>query len=829
MNVILGTFFRPSRRGLVLVLAAFLPIAGPAQRLRPGLKSSGASQSGKRSAAEKVFAELLEFPAPPPAAADVSDEEAADKRPPGFYDPKTPPPDKSSTADLVAYWIRYREPYERDRIPVTPLVRERLLTACEADPILLAGLVSSLPQTPETAARVLKLYTAAPNNDDFDDSWHEKVRDWLRYNSTHYLNELIDLAGKATDARGEVANARALTALARVDRDRALPLVQAALNGNQPRLATLAATIEYRWALADRDAAAEALYRARLVATAEDEHAPGWSRNEAVNVLLDTEWPGRDYWYLAKFSDPSLASLHDPPYGFSPLATFFDRDPDRWLPVMTRLIESPDETLRRNAGLVMALLMKTKTTRKDAILPLLRWLSEPNWLAIGDLYRLRLIQKLERVQVPEGVPGLIWVVRNDSHNRKWAAESLAHYRDPEAAAVLKEALNQPHKDEETVSLVQGLIGTGGVPENEQIAAMESYAWLRFPARPLKQVARTASGVHESPSLALVIGEQLARRDAVDEGVVHGVIARAEQLQSTDPKLSMAMLEVAQRWNSRLIDKDLLRRIGKGAASSGLIEQGLQRREKLVQNVPVELRALAATPGFPSGVAAVMLDDNALVQKILESDDDEALIGLLACARLTPTPLPVGQVGPLLKSRSELLALAAQKYLLAEDSPEARRILTDHFSQQAFITGWRENDWQLFEDPAPPLDEVEEGLRQELFKPGNAPHEIFAALDNADRATHIVRVYRDRAVYSWYEEGTGYRSRTLTAAALEQFRSSLAASKLPDSGPVFDYCHHDCTGAEFLALTRASGRRVFSYQSRGAWEGTLAKFTTLAAR
>jgi hypothetical protein len=825
MGNMLRNIILPSGRALILALVWFLAITGPAQTLPPGIWSTVAPRSVNRSAAEEVFANLLDFPSPPPVSAGASDKDEPDDRPASFYDPQNPPPDDAADTDLAAYWVRMGQASGIYPPRPTGRVRERLLILCETDPTWLYGLLPALPEDAEAAARVTKIFQAAPKTEDFDDDWRERVQKWLKFHSAAYVGELVEPATRVRDHGGQVENAEALVALARVDRRRARPLVEAYLNGDQPRTAALAATIFYRWATSDHDTVAEALYRARLIAIADDRAAPGWARNEAVEELLETEWLGRDDWYREKLGDDSLTSLHDPPFGFNPLAVHFVRAPERWLPAMAQLVESRDHAVRTNAASCLVSFTNSSAVRREAVLPLLPWLAEPDRFDLNDTERTWFIQKLDRIEVPESVPGLIWVIQNEKRNRKSAAQVLAHYRDARALPALQQALAETTTEDERISLVQALVASGGVSADEQIAAIEAYA----AASGRSEVLYYGPGSATSLPFPLVVGWTLSREHEVAEGVIRGVFARADAVRSDNRNLSDVMLKVAQQWNSQLVDRDLIRRIGNGTAPATLIEEGLHRREKLAQTVPEGLRALSATPGFPAGIVAVILNDDARLQKILQSDDQAAQIGLLACARLLRLSVPVAEVGPLLKSRSELLVLAAQKYLLADDSAEARRILTDHFSEQAFITGWRENDWQPFEDPVPPLDDVEAGLRQELFQPGNAPREIFAALDNEERANHIVRVYRNRAVYSWYEEGTGYRSRTLTAAALEQFRSSVAASKLPDSGPIFDYCHHDCTGAEFLNLTRAGGRRVFSYQSRSAWEETLEKFTALAGK
>jgi hypothetical protein len=436
------------------------------------------------------------------------------------------------------------------------------------------------------------------------------------------------------------------------------------------------------------------------------------------------------------------------------------------------------------------------------------------------------MQKLDRIEVPESIPGLIWVVENDKNDRKWAAQSLAHYRDPRTIPTLRKALAETKGDEEYRSLIQSMISSGGFTDTEQVKAIEAYATRLNAPSGRDELFRYRPENAGLLPLEVALGRELARQNEVSDGVLRALFKRVAVLQQKNPILANTILEVAQRWRSKLVDQDLLRRIGDGSASAELIYFGLIRRDELKERVLPELRSLSIGRGSALGVVAVITEDESLAQRILGSADESAAIVLLVCARLIQFPLPIDQVGALLKSRSKLLSLAAQKFLLADDSPTARRLLLSHHAEQAFITGWRENEWSAPEDPTINFDDVEEKLRQELLASGEAPQEIFALLDNAEHPAHVVRVYRDRAMYSWYKKEGGYSSRAITPSALEQLRASLAAIKLSDSGPIINYCHHDCTPAEFVMLTRSGGRRVFSYQGRYDWETIVEKFTVL---
>lgn len=179
-------------------------------------------------------------------------------------------------------------------------------------------------------------------------------------------------------------------------------------------------------------------------------------------------------------------------------------------------------------------------------------------------------------------------------------------------------------------------------------------------------------------------------EAPSESLVNTVSARVEELKLENPALAGALVEIVHRWQGEHVELDIIRHIANGSADSKTIGEALKRKEKMQEGLRTELEALASVPGAALGIGAVLLNNAALAQDILTSDDRPAQIALLACSRLTQTSLPVELIGPFLRHQDPLLTLAAEAYLLAEDSREARDLLWQRHPNEAFITGWREN-------------------------------------------------------------------------------------------------------------------------------------------
>lgn len=813
---------------LTLLFLITLAVTVAAQVVASGSMQASTSDARDQAASDEVFRQLLYLPAPTPRP-QVTDaeEEAQTKRPPGFYDADKAPSDDAPVEDLIDYWSRWANTSGREGRKPSDAVRKRLLAGSESDPEILPHLLPLIPDTPEAAERVKKLYDASQGSTTLDDDWRKSVREWLKFNSKYFLDELLAMVRKVRDKDGSVENDEALSALAKVDPDTAEPMLQALSGGGQPRTAAVALALLYGNARAAKDATAEEKYRARLQMVAADHNAPAHARDTAIETLTLTEWPGRDEWYLSLFEDETLLGMSDGSFGFSPLTYLFARDPEKWIPVMTRLVEGKNQKLR-DAAANCLIVFQNHEARKDALRPLLPWLANPDWAKQKWDHRLRLIQSMDFIDLPESVPGLIWVVENDKseYNRSYAAESLAKYKDPRAVPALKKALAEEKDESHRARIIQGLLACGGMPEAEQVAALEAYAAKLVSPEDRADVERYRSYGDNPLPLTVSVGQYIARQKDAPDTLVRAVLDQAESLRSKTPSQARILLGIAQGWQAKQVDLDMVQRIGTGTADAATIANALARRAKLRESVGPELRSLTALGGSAQGVAAVLLADEALALTILSSSDERAQLTLLACARLTQTALPVAQVGALLRSKNADLSLASERYLLAEDSREAQQLLWEHHPQKAFITGWRENIQFIGGDNFSAMERAEEKLRAELFRTEDAPLEVFALLGNNEQPLRVLRVYPKRAVYTHYEDASRYRERVISSEELSYFKSFVTTNSLRELGPQFGPCHHDCWVSEFLSLNRQAGRRVFSHQGFGGWDTLLANFDLL---
>jgi len=748
---------------------------------------------------------LLSAPAPTPRTAETS-AETKKPRPSNFFDKNTVPADDAPLEDLVEYWTRWAHNTVNKHFP-SVTVRQRLLDGSVDDLQRLFALLPLFTSSEDEVEKIKQAFDQSENNPQLE-SQRQQIKNWLVFNSKYFIGELLSLANKVKDKKDEgyVENESALMALAKIDWIRAQPLLETLVNTGQQRTSALALTLLYQHSIKVKDLSAEMKFRSELQSIASNRNFPGYARDAAIEALSTSEWSGRDEWYLSLFNDASLIALDDGHHGFSSLSTLFSREPEKWIPVMTKLVAGKDRTQQQAAASCLAR-YANNDPRRDVILPVLRWLTDPDWIPISGTERAWFIQTMDEADVPESIPGLIWIVENDEDSRQWAARTLAHYKDARAIPALKKALAEASESEQPYVL-EGLVASGGLTEAEQVDALEAYATKLTTESGREEVVLYRSYGEKLP-LPVSIGRYLANVNSAPETLIPAVIRRATQLRTRNPALSRSLMEIVHRWQSRQVDIDLIKRIAANTAEANTIIAALERRTKLRETVEPELRLLLVASGMPQGIGVILLEDNAMAASILDSSDQWAQIGLLASARLTQTPLPIDQVGPLLKSKNSLLSTAAESYLLAEDSKKARTLLLLHHPNEAFITGWRENIQLIGGNNFDPIGKYEEKLRAELLKTGG-PLEIFALLPNYEYHSRVLRIYADKAVYTHYEDSSRYRERVVPKDELSVFKQSVSTSGITDVGPQFGSCHHNCRVSEFVTLSRAAGRRVFSH-------------------
>lgn len=336
-----------------------------------------------RSDSSEVIKQLLSMPAPIPRTTETPTLVSNRKeRPESFYSKENPPPEDAESEDLIEYWERWK--HTQDRPQPSTTVQQRLIEACVDDFSKITDLLPLFESSEQSIAKVKELFDKAPSDPEYEDE-RDDVREWLVLKSKYFLNELLARANKVKDNEedGDIEDEESLEALAKLDWSSAEPLLRGLATTGGPRSSAFAIKLLYEHAISTNDTAGEEKFRTELQTIVSDRSARGYARDLAIEILSLTKWSGRDDWYLSLFTDNSLIDLEDGVYGFSPLDTLVGLDPDKWIPIMTKMVGSTNRTIQQSAAACLVRYAK-ETPRRDAILPVLRWLSDPDWIQISD-------------------------------------------------------------------------------------------------------------------------------------------------------------------------------------------------------------------------------------------------------------------------------------------------------------------------------------------------------------------------------------------------------------------------------------------------------------
>lgn len=796
----------------------------------------------------KLLRELLDLPAPPPVTRPVLNVEAKPERPAEFFSKSKVPSDDAPIEELLDYWAVQNRVGELDYQPeISDISLKRILEVCRDEPEKLVNFLSLLEKKPKFADSVKDIYDAESQGEKVSSYWRAQMISWLKYNTKLHVDKLIADVRKVTDQEDrDTVNEKELFALAKVDWDSAAPILERlAADKTQPFSAVSARWAMYRHALDTDDASGAEKYRAELRAIVADKNAAPGVRDKAMDALVVTpHWEGREEWYVSLLEDETLLAMQEK--GFTGLTTLIRHSPPgKWTETMLKLVGNKNAAVHNSA--VRNLVSMLDETRKDLILPLLPWLSNPAWAKESDDgERSDLITLISKTDVPEAVPGLIWIVTNDEKNRRTAAQALARYKAAQAVPALRIALQSETNEQTRAVLIEALIASGGFTIEEQTAALEFFAAFISTPEGKKQVEREEryyEGEEEGEEdeedeepkekiaplpVAVSTGKYISGMSEPSDALVLQVIERRKELLKTKPEIAQILTDVLKNWEGRAADLFRLNEIKNNSADVETVLKVLTARKSLREKVAAEIALMRGAAGAASGLAACITENETELASAFHNDNIDTRVSVLACARLLRAKLPVTEIGTLLKNQNKLLALAAERYLETDDSPEARSLIWAAHPNEAVILGARHNfnpakqkgyNHSLFElfktvgdfflnEPVAfdALDKDEEKLRKEVLE--NADLRMIYAYGNS-----YIRVYQDRAVFSYYEDPARYRERNLTEKELESFQRLVREKNLGSVSPIFD-CEAnrggDCYPNQFLMLNRSGGRRVFSY-------------------
>jgi HEAT repeat protein len=436
--------------------------------------------------------------------------------------------------------------------------------------------------------------------------------------------------------------------------------------------------------------------------------------------------------------------------------------------------------------------------------------------------------------------------------RSGAVLALANQADIRAAPALRRLLNESDGGYEKGSLVGALFRCGGFSVAEQVDALEHVARtdesFDVVGNAMSNAANSISVedyrhmVLESRHLVItggsesdvktILGQYLARLvEVVNNDLARGVVTRIGTLERTDIKTANAMRKIILRWLGPAVNALLLQDLKKNKVDPDGIVRLLFARKELRENQQADVYDLRTGSQVGIGISACLLEDSNDYDAILNGTSVDAKTSMLACARLIRAQLPVAKVAENLRSTDKLLALAAERYLAAEDSVEARRLVLSRHPNEAMILGSTTAFYETEADlsASPFLAALFAGISpyhnsQSLgYYAGGYLRQISAETEkrlqqevkqNPDMlgvynwGENFVRIFKDKAVLSWEQDPARYRERVLTTEEFDNLKGFLTHYKADELPPFLSCASSECQTKEFLMLGRNGGRRLF---------------------
>ncbi|HEX9962453.1 MAG TPA: hypothetical protein VGB00_16075, partial [Pyrinomonadaceae bacterium] len=326
----------------------------------------------------------------------------------------------------------------------------------------------------------------------------------------------------------------------------------------------------------------------------------------------------------------------------------------------------------------------------------------------------------------------------------------------------------------------------------------------------------------------ILGTQLVEHPEPSRELVAALLERLEVLDKKEPNVAAALRKFIQNWRGAAVNSMMLKDLKNNKTDIDAVVKLLSLRKELKEKQFEDVSDIRGGSALALGISACLTEDNSDYDAILAGENVESKIAMLGCARLIRARLPVREVAKNLQSPNKLLALAAERYLESEDSPEARMQVLALHPNEARILGARSS---FSSDNAPAVNHT---FLSELFI---SVDDAFAAMPlyylNDDfedfKATakklqkevrenqellgiysydgNFIRIYKDKAVFSWEQDASRYRSRVLSREEFDAFKSYLASEKVDELPPFLSACE-DCEAKELVMLGRNGGRRVF---------------------
>lgn len=658
-----------------------------------------------------------------------------------------------------------------------------------------------LPNNHSSVNKIKNIYDDCKNDtrcvsDSEKNDWLKSVKYWLTVNSDYFIDDLISLIKYPTNIDYE-EHYFLLNALFKQSPTLAKKISDDWIKGTNLYFNALIKLNYYERQVTDE-------LRSELVnitMTDTNDHLTNSFKQQypkimgykflIIEKLLSSTWQNKSDYFRTIIEKVDADKLYK----------ITKTNPDYFIPILIGFVNSSSRELHNKTVEVLSS-FNLKNTRKDALRPLLPWLSSPTWTNISSMKRLRLIQSLDRVNLLESINGLIWVLENDLDDAyiQYAAETLSFYKPNNISPVFRRAIRRmkdTHYREKTIMLALNL-GVYTVAEcTEGILAFADF---------IKNKENRESWDNRGYGQPLfdeklVIGSLVSRirSKELQDNIVHNLLENRQ--------LTNAQLLTISDWGHQNIDKEIIKRLSKEVADPKLIFSLLNRRQNLKQREKELLLKILNIGSYGSGIASILINDNNVIEKTLYQGNELEVSGLLASARLLRIELDVKKVASFQNSINNLLSKSAKLYLEMNDSPEARKFRQSSKTDDILILGARTSF-----DPGHFSYSSFNKLEKKLLDIYDltASDEIFALISAGywgNRGQQIITIKDGKGKLTLFQENGRFKYVDLSKDELNDFITFIRLNEVDDLAPYTPNIH-DGIQYEYIHIKPEFGRRVF---------------------
>ncbi|MES0492085.1 MAG: HEAT repeat domain-containing protein [Leptospirales bacterium] len=713
--------------------------------------------------------------------------------------------------------------YRYDKSEQVPSsVRNELLQAVQKYPEYLLSVLHILPGDEKTHDIVKKLYDShSPGMAEGD---REKIEQWFMLNTKYFREQLIEKARLTfdDDGGGYIENEEYLLRLEEVDLDAAVPiLLQKIADKKNPCTATLAKGLLYRRAVIDKNRIKINLYRKALVNIVENRKMDAFSRDLAFEYVMETPWEGQDEWFYSRFADPTFREIEGSYFFRTPLQGPVMKNPDKYIPVLTQMVKSDNLNIRYAAVLCLYQ-FNLKDTRKDALEPLVPWLSDPDWAQFTFWpTRLRVIQSLERVLIPEAVPGLLKILdeEQDKFNRSAAAEALAFHANVKGAKkaikILERIIPLEEKHYHKVRLITSYLVLQPYSPEEKLKCIEAYIKIHG-SSPDYYKQEELITLKQNLGMRFVLDNFQSFRGASEisfdaEQVGELIFQRAMKLKKDNPVLSKNLLQVIMLWPVHANYRYLLLRLENNEIDTMLVYSLILFHDEVKKRFANELFTIASDKksdrfDLTRGLAAGLLGGHSTIE-LLGSTRVDAIMAILAIAGVTREEFP-NEVLLKIDISDKGVKKALRFYLKKMDTLQSRKLVKIIFSDEYNIFGKR-MDFDPGHNTFGPFTQMENQLSQDV-RLKNGPDEVYALLSAGywgDVGQIVVEIYKEKIVVSFYNDPARKYNAEISTEKIEPLLKYIQSNNA-DGFKAYTPGIADGIQYEYVHLMKNGGIRVF---------------------